>query len=164
MLSKNQKLTLRKTYFYEFLEEKTDGSVYVIEKYGLAPQFSINHSYEDLFIPNFNLLYHKAISCIVQKNICKPQNIEIVHSIDEADCIIRVFKKIHNEFYYGANTFLYSTYGADCFTFDKKKNKWSSKHGDTIIFLTTPYIIFRERFNAKVKFDTEFQDFYVKIN
>lgn len=146
-LSKEQKCTLQKIGIYQYAYKERDGKAYFLtadgEKEFIIPQFS------EILQTMFEKIKNAGFTEIKR---CKPS---------EANCIIRVFQKLHYSYDY---EMCFNVYGAGCFT--RMKEKWITHTGMNAYTLRYDQYIIRHILfqDESVYFDTDFLDCYVQIS
>ena len=155
MLSKEQKEKLRTIHIYEIACEEKNGIAIIRKR---IPKVNECYIFEEKFIiPSpyqiAESVYKKILACGFSK-------VERV-SPNNANCIIRVFQKLHHE--YDINH-IFNIYGARCFV--NNDRDWISEcslgtfHLDYSKCLISQWLYQDE----KITFDAEFVDFYVKVS
>ena len=155
MLSKEQKEKLRTIHIYEIACEEKNGIAIIRKR---IPKVNGGYIFEEKFvIPSpyqiAESVYKKILACGFSK-------VERV-SPNNANCIIRVFQKLHHEYDFNQ---IFNIYGARCFV--KNGHDWISECAlgtfplDYSKCLITQWLYQDE----KITFDAEFVDFYVKVS
>ena len=159
MLSKKQKEKLRNIHIYELACEEKNGIAIIRKsvpkvKKGKETFSSVE---EEFVIPS---PYQIAESVFKQILTCGFSKVERVSPIN-ANCIIRVFQKLHHAYEFDH---IFNMYGADCFV--KSCGYWISEcNSDTFHLDYSRHLIGQWLYpDEKITFDAEFVDFYVKVS
>lgn len=161
MLSKEQKEKLRNIHIYELACEEKNGVAIIRKSVPKVKRGKETFSTieEEFVIPS---PYQITESIFKQILGCGFSKVEKV-SPDNANCIIRVFQKLHHEHEFGV---VFNLYGADCFV--KSGNAWISEcesRGNTFRLNYTEHLIDQWLYqDEKVTFKTDFMDVYVKVS
>lgn len=161
MLSKEQKEKLRKIHIYELATEEKDG-VAIIPKTVQKKKFGKEKSVcvEEVFVvPSPYEIRNSVFEQILECGFSKVERV----SPTDANCIVRIFQKLHHEYEFGM---VFNMYGADVFV--KDDTTWATEcncyqKGYPIDYekcLINQWLYQDE----KVTFDAEFVDFYVKVS
>lgn len=159
MLSNEQKEILRKIEIYEMSDEEKNGKPIIRkreprEKRG-KKTFSVVET--DFVIPSIFQLFDYICEQIINAGFSKIERVEP----NKANCIIRVFQKLHYEYEFEQ---IFNIYGANCFV--KRGRDWFSETNGSIFKLDySKYIIKQWLYQDEyILFDTDYVDFYVKIS
>ena len=159
MLSKEQKKKLRNIHIYELASKEKNGVAIIQKSMSKVKRGKETFSTveEELFIPS---PYQLTESVIKQILACGFSTVEKV-SPSDANCIIRVFQKLHYEYEFDL---IFNMYGADCFV--KGSTGWISEcNGDTFPINYSKCLIGQWLYqDEKVTFDADFVDIYVKVS
>ena len=163
MLSKEQKEKLRNIHMYEISFREKNGIAIIdktVKKVSKRDKETISTVEENFIVPT---PYQILDSIFLQIVRCGFSKIERV-SPDNANCIIRVFQKLHYKHRCGK---VFNVYGADCFV--KSDNDWisecSENHGNTFRLNHTEHLIDQWLHqDEKVTFETDFMDVYVIVS
>lgn len=160
MLSKEQKEKLRNINMYEisYIEKKGIAIIdRTIEKKSKRGKKTISTIEEEFIIPSPYQIIESIFKQILGCGFSKVERV----SPDNANCIIRVFQKLHHEYEFGI---VFNLYGADCFV--KSSNGWiSESDGSTFQLNYTEHLINQWIYqDEKITFKTDFMDVYVKVS
>lgn len=159
MLSKEQKEKLRNINMYEisYIEKKGIAIVEKTVKNVKRHKETSSTVEEEFIIPS---PYQIAESIFKQILGCGFSKVERV-SPRNANCIIRVFQKLHHEYEFGI---VFNLYGANCFI--KSGTSWISEcEGNTFQLDYNEYLVSQWLYqDEKITFETEFIDIYVKVS
>lgn len=147
MLTNTQKESIRKVDLYDY-------SLY--EKKGKA----IQSNGKEFIIPSFVELRQIIFNDILKLGFSK---IEIVKP-SNANCIVRVYKKLHYKYDSGLSTNIYNIYGAHCYTLKDRKWITSTFQYDSEIDYSKCIIRHWICQDEYIDFDYDFFDCYVQIS
>ena len=158
MLSNKQKEKLRRIHIYALASEEKDGVAIIRKQVSKGePSKEEKSIIEEVFVVPST--YEIAENVFKQILACGFSKVERV-SPKDANCIVRVFQKLHHE--YDSRT-IFNMYGADVFV--KNITKWTSEYcGEcyTLDYAECSILQSLEQ-DEDVKFNAEFVDFYLKI-
>lgn len=156
MLFKEQKEKLRNIHMYE-ISYKEKNSIAIIDKTVKRGKETFSTVEEEFIVPSPYQILESVFLQIVR---CGFSTVERV-SPKNANCIIRVFQKLHQEHEFDT---VFNLYGADCFV--KSGNNWISEcDGNTFRLNHTEHLIDQWLYqDEKVSFKTDFIDVYVKVS
>ena len=159
MLSKEQKEKLRNIHIYELACEEKNGIAIIRKSVPKVKRGKETFSTveEEFVVPS---PYQIAESVFKQILVCGFSKVERVSPTD-ANCIIRVFQKLHHAYEFDQ---IFNMYGADCFV--KSCIDWISEcNGDAFPLDYSKCLIGQWLYqDEKITFDAEFVDFYVKVS
>lgn len=143
MLNSSQKEKIRSIKIYKLSCSEVNGKP--IDEYG-----------EEFVIPSFPEIEQSIIQKIRQLGFSKIERV----SPSKANCIIRVYQKLHYEYYDD----YYNLYGASCYTL--KNEKWTEKvtNGEFEIDYSKHKVGHIVCQDERIIFDCNFFDCYVKIS
>lgn len=146
-LTKQQKLSLRQAYIFAYADREQDDK----------PYFRENGEEKDFIIPSFPEIFDKMCNNILKGGFKKVERC----APSEANCIIRVYQRLHYEYDWDL---VFNLYGARCYT--KFCGKWTISDGiDT-------YPIRYDKHSIRLvlgpdespTIDTKFADYYVWVS
>lgn len=159
MLSNEQKEILRDIHIYELTHEEKKGVPIITKnvpktKNGITKYSTV---VENFVIPNTYEIFETMSKKILDSGFSEVERV----SPNDANCIIRIFQKLHYEYFYN---YIFNLYGADCFVKDKKN--WISHCSAGTFTLYYSKHIIRQWIcqDESVYIDTDFVDFYVKVS
>lgn len=161
MLSKEQKKKLRNIHMYEisYKEKKSIALVDRTVKKVKRGKETVSTVEEEFIIPSPYQITESIFKQILDCGFSKVEKV----SPDNANCIIRVFQKLHQEHEFDV---VFNLYGADCFV--RSANAWISEcesHDNTFQLNYTKHLIDQWLYqDEKVTFETDFMDVYVKVS
>ena len=159
MLSKEQKEKLRNIHIYELACEEKNGIAIIRKSVPKVKRGKETFStvQEEFVVPS---PYQIAESVFKQILVCGFSKVERVSPTD-ANCIIRVFQKLHHAYEFDQ---IFNMYGADCFV--KSGGYWISECDSGTFHLDySKYLIGQWLYqDEKITFNTEFVDFYIKVS
>ena len=162
MLSKEQKEKLRNIHLYEISYREKNGIAIIdktVKKVSKRGKETVSTVEEKFLIPS---PYQILDSIFLQIIRCGFSTVERV-SPENANCIIRVFQKLHHKHEFDV---VFNLYGADCFVISG--NAWISEcenRGNTFRLNYTEHLIDQWLYqDEKVTFKTDFMDVYVKVS
>lgn len=143
MLSKKQKETLRNIQIFEIANEEQNG-VAIVKN-------------EEFIIPTPYDLLESVKKKILESCFLKVERVAPI----AANCIIRVYQKLHYEYEYGM---IFNMYGTFCFV--KDGVNWISESSGRTFYLDYSQCIVGQWIyqDERVDFDADFVDFYVKVS
>ena len=143
MLSEKQKKMLRSIQIYEIANEEKNGIAVVRKK-----KFVVPNSYE---------LFESVKKEILGSGFSKVERV----SPGTANCIIRVFQKLHYKYEFG---WIFNMYGTYCFV--KDGVNWISESCGYTFHLNYSQCMVGQWIyqDERVDFDADFVDFYVKVS
>lgn len=159
MLSNKQKEKLRRIHIYSLARTEKNG-VAIIQKQALRgePGKEKTCIIEEVFVvPSIYEIAENVFKKILDSGFSKVERV----SPKDANCIVRVFQKLHHKYDYYTT---FNMYGADVFV--KNITNWTSENcGEcfTLNFAECSILQWIEQ-DETVKFDAEFVDFYVKVS
>lgn len=147
MLTDVQKESIRNVDIYDYSLKEKKGK-------------AINYDGKKFNIPSFVELKQIIISEILKLGFSK---VEIVKP-SKANCIIRVYQKLHYNYDFPGETSTYNLYGAHCYTL--KSGKWTTSafQDDSIINFSEFIIRHWICQDEYIDFDCDFFDCYVQIS
>lgn len=159
MLSKAQKEKLRNIHIYEIACEEKNGIAIIRKRVPKVKRGKKTFSTveEDFIVPS---PYQIAESVFKQILVCGFSKVERV-SPTNANCIIRVFQKLHYAYEFDQ---IFNLYGANCFV--KSGMYWISEFDSGTFHLDYSKSLIGQWLcqDEKITFDAEFVDFYVKVS
>lgn len=147
MLTYFQKESIRNVTFYDYAFKEKKGK-------------AIQYDGKEFIIPSFVELRQSIISEILKLGFSK---VEIVKP-SKANCIIRVYQKLHYTYEFGGETDTYNLYGAHCYTLNDRKWITSAFQDDFEINYSKCIIRHWICQDEYIDFDCDFFDCYVQIS
>lgn len=158
MLTTKRKSKLRKIKIYVSSCEEVDGKP-IIRKSFLKNHTGFVTIYEEIVIPPPYKISQYIFQKILDSGFSKIEKV----SPSEANCVIRVFQKLHYEY---DSEFTFNIYGAVCYV--KDKTGWFSENNqDELIILDYSKFHFKEIISQDEQLkiiDADFVDIYVKVS
>lgn len=168
MLSKQQKEKLRRIHIYESSSKEKNG-VPIIEKRG--SQSKIGKLIEGkMVVPSSYQLVDSVIAQILECGFSKVERV----APSDANCIIRVFQKLHYEY---DRELIFNIYGADCFVreyfafgdrfFSREESDWlTTDLNDETFSINFSKCSISEWLcqDEKVIIEADFFDIYVRVS
>lgn len=147
MLTNKQKESIRNVKLYDYAFKEKNGK-------------AIQYNGKEFNIPSFEELKQSVFSEIFNLGFSK---IKVVKPY-KANCIIRVYQKLHYTYEFGGETDTYNLYGAHCYTLNNRKWITSAFQDDSEINYSKCIIkhwLFQDEY---IDLDCDFVDYYVKIS
>lgn len=160
MLSKEQKEKLRKIHVYELASEEKKGKA-IVRK--LVPKGKKNKEKSCWVEETFIVPSVYEIAEMVFAKICESGFSGVERTAPaNANCIVRVFRKLHHDY---DSSMIFNLYGADVFA--RHGSKWTSESegtGREFYLDYTKCLVGQWLYqDEEIIFDTEFVDFYLRV-
>lgn len=161
MLSKEQKEKLRNIHMYEISYKEKNGIAIINKtvKKGPKSKETVTTVKQEFIVPSPYQITESIFKQILSSGFSKVERV----SPSKANCIIRVFQKLHQKHEYDV---IFNLYGANCFV--KNGNAWISEgesRGNTFQLNYTENLIDQWLYqDEKVTIRTDFMDVYVKVS